>query len=63
MRGVSVIVGSRLPRPLTEGLGDPTPTKYQAVGHILDCLVAMKCQQNLANQVQEKSVNGGGDYV
>ena len=51
MRGVSVIAGARLPRALTKGLGGPTPTKNQASVHLLDCLVAMKCQQNLGNQV------------
>ena len=34
--------------PSPNGLGDPTPTKDHASVHPLDCLVAMKCQQNLA---------------
>ena len=33
--------------PSPNGLGDPTPTKDHASVHPLDCLVAMKCQQNL----------------
>ena len=33
--------------PSPNGLGDPTPTKDHASVHPLDCLVAMRCQQNL----------------
>ncbi len=33
--------------PSSKGLGNPTPTKGHASVHALDCLVAMKCQQNL----------------